>query len=64
MTDYHDDALFLKIRDNPVADLQDDARKFPEPELKLLVDLIKKMMAWRAEDRITVENALKHDFFR
>ena len=60
-----EDAIYFRIRDPVICTEQrDDSEKFSDHELRLFVDLIKKMMAWRPEDRLTAEEALKHDFFR
>ena len=58
--DYQGDALYLWIRDNKLTNKE---WKFLEWEQRLLADLVKKMMVWRPEDRLTAEEALKHDFF-
>ena len=60
---YSDDALFLAIRDNANKESQEAEYKFPEEKLRKLADLLKKMLAYRAADRITAAEALKHAFF-
>ena len=64
MENYSEDALYLRIRDNPLAQHQNEALKFPENELRLLVDLIKKMLTYKSSERITAQEALHHKFFQ
>jgi serine/threonine protein kinase len=61
---YSEDALFNRIRNNPLSEDQDNKLKFSDEQLRLLVDLIKNMLAYEASERITTQEALKHNFFR
>ena len=44
-------------------DLNTDVEKFEGHELESLVGLLKMMLAYRPEERISAEDALKHEFF-
>ena len=56
-------ALYYDVRYSPSAKHQDDTEQFSDYKLEQLVDLLKKMMAWKPEDRLTAEEALNHAFF-
>lgn len=58
--EYSPDKLFVSVRDSPVAS---NIPRFTENELKLLVDLLKSMLQYEPEKRITAQEALGHAFF-
>jgi serine/threonine protein kinase len=61
--DFKVDALFLRIRDNPLASMAIDEYKFPNEELLQFVQLLKAMLVYSPAKRITARGALGHEFF-
>jgi serine/threonine protein kinase len=62
-SNYSPDALLLGIVDNPVVGLNTNVPQFNGKELNDLVDLLRRMLAYDPNDRISADEALKHAFF-
>lgn len=60
--DYKEAAMFMAFREEPKGFYGNDLN-FSVEDHMALVDLVKKMMAYRQEERITAEEALRHEFF-
>ena len=61
--EYFADALFLRVRDNPLAEMNANVPQFAPDELRCFVELLKRMLAYEPRERISAVEALRHDFF-